>query len=191
MLYRRTVPGSKTINRVNIGVVLVLLILFLAGMTLYLLPYVSYYRMERAIAKRNANELISYINKSELRKNLLNARDVVIRPSVTTSHFPTSSLVDLAMKWVMAGVHDDPDRFLTVENTYAFLTEVGKNGMVIDGVWPLIGYMMKHVSFRYHSLNEFSVSVKDRRGRFIGYVTFIFGRNGLHWQLCDVRFPLF
>ncbi|MCX7982657.1 MAG: DUF2939 domain-containing protein [Syntrophales bacterium] len=192
MGYQRKIQIRKEKSWINYIVVAGLLIFFLLGFSFYILPFVRYYQMEQAIAAGDAGAVINYIDTAELKRNILKRqKSVFIEKKGTPLGGGPVTLVDLAVKWYERISSPDFERFFTTQGIYALMGELEKGKPEEEGVFALASRVISNSSFEYQSLDRFSIKVKDMRGRFVGYVTFDFAREGVNWQLVDIKFPLF
>jgi len=154
MPYKRRSKKRINSNKANLLVVSLLLFVSLAGLTLYLLPYLSYFKIERAIATGNAAEVVAYINKKTLWNNLLKAPELGVK-KMPTGKESVASLVDLAMMWASASKQAGADRMLTVAGTKELLTDPGKREDRRDELWPPWHHSSSMPRFAIYRLTSF------------------------------------
>ena len=56
--------------------------------------------------------------------------------------------------------------------------------------YQMVQKMIDKASFSYNSLSKFIVSVRDAKGRYSEYFSFVFTREGLNWRLTNVILPV-
>lgn len=191
MAKRRKIHAPKKTHWINYVVILGLLACFLVALSFYLLPFVRYYQLEKAISTRDAGTIVNYLNRGELKENILKRRATMLPVKKATAQAGPLSIVDLAVQWYEKAARPDFERSFTTEGIYALMAELGKGAEEEEDAWRLANRVIRNTSFSYQSLDRFSLKVKDLQGRFVGYVTFDFAREGLNWQLVDIQFPLF
>jgi len=173
---------------------------FLAGaLAVYFIPFVAYYRIESAVAAKDASKLASYIDLNEMKRNLKKQKGQRIIQELKHDDGRELNLVDLSIKW--SALSSDPaiDQAISTEGFYVFLTRHGDDRKKIApgrtqkeiSAYEMMQEIMGGGSFHYRSISQFEVNVKDGKGRYVEYFSFIFTRDGLNWRLTNVVLPLF
>lgn len=191
MAYKQKIRVPKKTHWINYVVVAGLIAFFLVGFSFYLLPFLRYYQLEQALVAGDPGAIINFIDAAQLKNNISKRQRAFTPGQKVAAQKGPVSLIDLAVKWYQKVSTPDFDRAFTTQGIYAIMGELEKGGPAEEGAMSLMNRVLRNSSFEYHSLDRFSIKVKDLQGRFVGYVTFDFAREGLNWQLVDVQFPLF
>jgi hypothetical protein len=182
--------------------IIVVFSLLLSGLAIYLMPVVAYYHVELAIAEKNPGKLASHMDVAEVRKNLkLQKGERIIRDVKKEGDKGPfqPSLVDLSIQWTALQSDAAIDEAISTEGFYVSLWGRKADIRKPDPIRPLpeqssyelIKRLLAYSSFHYSSGSRFVVQVKDDKNRYVGYLTFVFTREGLHWRLSNVILPLF
>jgi len=174
------------------------LIIFIVGMTFYSLPFVAYYQIESAIIAKDAGKLASYTDFTALKRHLKAQKGQrVIKKLKQDDHEP--ALVDLSIIWAGLPSDQEIDKAISTEGFYMMLSGAGTDrgqprpmkAQQELSPYQMIKSLIADSSFRYESISQFVVSTKDEKGRYIGYCSFVFLREGLQWRLANVILPVF
>ena len=165
-------------------------------LALYLLPFVAYYQVESAIITKNAEKLAASTGFTEMRRNLKAQRGQRVIKNLRKDDGKDQSLVDLSILWSALSTDNEIDRAISTEGFYVTLS--GTERMKPDPVKPapemsqyqMVRKMIDNASFSYKSLSKFVVSVRDEKGRYSEYFSFVFTREGLNWRLTNVILPV-
>jgi hypothetical protein len=178
-------------------IILAVVAIFVVALALYFLPFVSYYQIEKAIIVKDAGTLASYTDFNEIRQNLKRQKGQRVIKELGKDDPKNQSLVDLSILWAALGTDQDIDRALSTEGFYIALsgsgtdrTRVGAMTPSEIGTYQMVQRLFAGVSFKYHSHSRFTVSVKDAKGRYMEYFSFVFARDGLNWKLTNVILPM-
>lgn len=163
---------------------------------LYLLPFVAYYQVESAIITKDAEKLAASTGFTEMRRNLKAQRGQRVIKNLRKGDGKDQSLVDLSILWSALSTDNEIDRAISTEGFY--VTLAGTERMKPDPVKPppemsqyqMVQKMIDKASFSYNSLSKFIVSVRDAKGRYSEYFSFVFTREGLNWRLTNVILPV-
>ncbi|MCG6537807.1 MAG: DUF2939 domain-containing protein [Syntrophales bacterium LBB04] len=165
-------------------------------LALYSLPFVAYYQVESAIITKNADKLAASTGLAEMRRNLKAQRGQRVIKNIIKDNAKDQSLVDLSILWSELSTDNEIDRAISTEGFYVALS--GAVGTKPDAVKPapemstyqMVRNMIDNASFSYKSLSKFVVSVRDDKGRYAEYFSFVFTREGLNWRLTNVILPV-
>lgn len=165
-------------------------------MALYLLPFVAYYHVESAIIKKDAEKLAASTGFTEMRRNLKVQKGQRVIKNLRKDDGKDLSLVDLSILWSAIPTDNEVDRAISTEGFYVALS--GAARMKPDPVKPppeiseyqMVRRMIDKASFHYQSLSKFVVNVRDEKGRYSEYFSFVFTREGLNWRLTNVILPV-
>ena len=192
----------RKLNWMKYIIVIAVFVLLLSGLAIYLMPFVAYYHVELAISEKNPSKLASYMNIVEVRKNLKSQKGERIIRDVKKEgdQVPFQpTLVDLSIQWSALQSEAAIDQAISTEGFYVSLWGPKADVRKPDPIRPLpeqssyelIKRLIAYSSFHYSSGSSFVVQIKDDKNRYVGYVSFIFTREGLQWRLSNVILPLF
>ncbi len=174
-------------------------------MALYLLPFVAYYEVESAIQKKAAEKLAAATGFTEMRRNLKAQRGQRVIKNLKKDDGKDQTLVDLSILWSAIPTDNEVDRAISTDNEVdrAISTEgfyVALSGPATNkpgslkpvemNLYQMVRKLIDKSSFNYHSLSKFVVSVRDEKGRYSEYFSFVFTREGLNWRLTNVILPV-
>jgi hypothetical protein len=165
-------------------------------LALYLLPLIAYYQVESAIITKNADKLAASTGLTEMRRNLKAQKGQRVIKNLGKDDGKDQSLVDLSILWSAISADNEIDRAISTEGFYVTLS--GTERMKPDPVKPppeMSLYQMarktiENASFKYQSSSKFVVSVRDEKGRYSEYFSFVFTREGFNWRLTNVNLPV-
>lgn len=166
------------------------------ALALYLLPFVAYYHVESAIINKDAEKLAASTGFTEMRRNLKAQRGQRVIKNLRKDDGKDQSLVDLSILWSALSTDNEVDRAISTEGFYVAFS--GTARMKPDPVKPppeisqyqMVRKMIDKASFNYQSLSKFVVSVRDEKGRYSEYFSFVFTREGFNWRLTNVILPV-
>jgi hypothetical protein len=166
------------------------------AVALYLLPFVAYYQVESAIITKNAEKLAASTGLTEMRQNLKAQRGQRVIKNLGKDDGKDQSLVDLSILWSAISADNEIDRAISTEGFY--VTFSGAERMKPDPVKPppemstyqMVQKTIENASFNYQSSSKFVVSVRDEKGRYSEYFSFVFTREGFNWRLTNVILPV-
>ena len=166
------------------------------AVALYLLPFVAYYQIESAIITKDAEKLAASTGLTEMRRNLKAQKGQRVIKNLGKDDGKDQSLVDLSILWSALSTDNEIDRAISTEGFYITLS--GAARAKPDPIKPppeMSHYQMarktiENASFSYQSLSKFVVSVRDEKGRYSEYFSFVFTREGLNWRLTNVSLPV-
>jgi len=166
------------------------------ALALYLLPFVAYYHVESAIMHKNAEKLAAYTGFPEMRRNLKAQRGQRVIKYLRKDDGKDQSLVDLSIMWSAIPTDSEVDKAISTE--WFYVAFEGTARTKADPIKPppeistyqMVQKMIDKASFSYSSLSKFVVSVRDPKGRYSEYFSFVFTREGLNWRLTNVILPV-
>ncbi|MFA5179778.1 MAG: DUF2939 domain-containing protein [Syntrophales bacterium] len=166
------------------------------ALALYLLPFVAYYQVESAITNKNAEKLAAATGFAEMRRNLKAQRGQRVIKNLKMDEGKDQTLVDLSILWSAIPTDNEVDRAISTEGFYVALS--GNVNTKHDPVksapemsmYQMVRKLIDKASFQYQSLSKFVVNVRDEKGRYSEYFSFIFTREGLNWRLTNVILPV-
>jgi hypothetical protein len=166
------------------------------AVALYLLPFVAYYQVESAIVTKEADKLAASTGLTELRRNLKAQKGQRVIRGLGKDYGKDQSLVDLSILWSALSTDNEIDRAISTEGFYIALSGVARTKP--DPIKPppeMSHYQMarktiENANFSYQSSSKFVVSVRDEKGRYSEYFSFVFAREGLNWRLTNVILPV-
>jgi hypothetical protein len=164
-------------------------------MALYLLPFVAYYEVESAIQKKDAEKLAAATGFTEMRRNLKAQRGQRVIKNLKKDDGKDQTLVDLSILWSAIPTDNEVDRAISTEGFYVALSgpatnKPGSLKPVEMNLYQMVRKLIDKSSFNYQSLSKFVVSVRDEKGRYSEYFSFVFTREGLNWRLTNVILPV-
>ena len=165
-------------------------------LALYLLPFVAYYHVESAIINKDAEKLAASTGFTEMRRNLKAQRGQRVIKNLRKDDGKDQSLVDLSILWSAIPTDQEVDRAISTEGFYVAFS--GTARMKPDPIKPapeistyqMVQKIIDKASFNYQSLSKFVVSVRDEKGRYSEYFSFVLTREGLSWRLTNVILPV-
>lgn len=195
MGYRRSKTKEKIKWLKYVGFMAVFAIAIVA-MALYLLPFVAYYEVESAITTKNAEKLAAATGFTEMRRNLKAQKGQRVIKNLKKDDGKDQTLVDLSILWSAIPNDNDIDRAISTEGFYVALSGTGRTKA--DPIRPIpeistyemVLKMVDKSNFDYQTLSKFVVSVRDDKGRYSEYFSFVFTRDGLNWRLTNVILPV-
>jgi hypothetical protein len=181
-------------------VVVMVVFAFLAGaLAIYFMPFVAYYQIESAIIAKDASRLASCIDLDEMKRNLKKQKGQRVIKELKHDDAREQDLADLSIQWAALSSDQAIDQAISTEGFYVILARGGADGKKREPVrapkeisaYEAIKKMMATGSFHYRNISRFEVNIKDEKGRYVEYFSFIFARDGLNWRLTNVMLPLF
>lgn len=166
------------------------------ALALYLLPFVAYYQVESAITNKDAEKLAAVTGFTEMRRNLKAQRGQRVIKNIGKEDGKDRSLVDLSILWSAIPTDNEVDRAVSTEGFYVALSGAAstKSGPVKAApeisLYQMVRKLIDKASFHYQSLSKFVVNVRDDKGRYSEYFSFVFTREGLNWRLTNVILPV-
>jgi hypothetical protein len=166
------------------------------ALALYVLPFVAYYQVESAITTKNAEKLAAATGFTEMRRNLKAQRGQRVIKGLGKEYGKDRSLVDLSILWSAIPTDNEVDRAISTEGFYVALSgaESTKHDLVKPAsemsLYDMVRKLIDKSSFHYQSFSKFVVSVRDEKGRYSEYFSFVFTREGLNWRLTNVILPV-
>ncbi len=180
-------------------VIMALFVVLAVVMAIYFLPFLAYYQVESAIITKDASKLASYTEFKELRRNLKAQKGQRVIRTLKKDDGKEQSLVDLSIVWSALSTDPAIDLGISTEGFYISLAGPGADRRKPDPIKPAVEMdtyaMIKNLiadsSFEYRSFSQFAVNTKDKKGRYVGYLEFIFTREGMQWRLTNVLIPVY
>lgn len=170
---------------------------FMVLIAFYFLPYVAYYQLQDAIVMKDVGKLSFYTNLHEMRRNLKAQKGQRVIKGLERSNDEDPSLVDLSIAWSALSMDQDIDRAISTEGFYTTLYGLNSRKSEPQKTMPklspyqFVGKLLADASFEYRSLSKFVISFRDEKGRYVGYFSFVFEREGLNWKLTNILLPVF
>ena len=167
------------------------LTVFLLAGIIYILPYVTIYRIIAACEAKDTQQLSVLVYFPEIRENLKRfiGTKLQTEPADTKSG-PWGQTQKSLTSRIIAGAVED---MVTPEGLASFVqqrlealvaTQDGTN-KIIPTAWALFVALFGHADLAYTSPSEFVVAFK---GNDAGQLRFVLRRNGLGWRLTNVEF---
>jgi hypothetical protein len=167
------------------------------GVSLYLLPFVAYYQVESAISSKDAEKLAAATGFSDMRRNLKAQRGQRVIKTLKKDDNREVTLVDLSIMWSALATDGEVDRAISTEGFYVALSTgaaTGKPNPIKPAqdlsLYQMVRHLIDKSSFQYQSLSKFIVNVRDEKGRYSEYFTYVFTRDGFNWRLTNVILPV-
>jgi hypothetical protein len=168
-------------------------------LAVYCLPFVAYYQIDSAIIAKDAGKLASHTDFMEMRRNLKTQKGQRVIKTLKKDDGKDPSLVDLAISWSALPSDKAIDEAISTEGFYIVLSGPGADRRKADPIkaptemstYQMIKKLIADASFQYQSVSKFVVSLKDEKGRYVGYFSFVFMRQGINWRLTNVILPVF
>ena len=167
------------------------LTVFLLAGILYILPYVTIYRIIAAFEAKDTQQLSVLVDFPEIRENLKRfiGTKLQTEPADTKSD-PWGQIQKSLASRIIAGAVED---MITPEGLVSFMQQrlealvAAQDGAnkIKPTAWPLFVALVGHADLTYTSPSEFIVAFK---GSDVGQIRFVLRRNGLGWRLTNVEF---
>ena len=197
MMHRKR-RSKATFQWMKYVMAMAIFIIIIVGLTIYLLPFVAYYEVETAIMAKDVGKFASHVDFTEMRRNLKMQKGQRVIKTLSRSKEKEMSLVDVSISWSALTSDQQIDQAISTEGFYITLSGAGADRKQPDPIRPssevdslqMIKKLIAESSFKYQSFSKFVVSAKDEKGRYVGYCTFVFIREGLQWRLANVVLPV-
>ena len=167
------------------------LTVFLLAGILYILPYVTIYRIIAALEAKDTQQLSVLVDFPEIRENLKGFIGTKLQVEPTEMKPDARGQIQKSLtSRIIAGAVED---MITPEGLVSFMQQRLEALVAVqDGTtkikptaWPLFVALVGHADLAYTSPSEFIVAFK---GSDVGQIRFVLRRNGLGWRLTNVEF---